>query len=117
MATIMIAVTTVGSAGSATGNAAAAEVREGFLTKICVPNLENTADLTVEEEQPDGTYVTIWTKNDITGQVYPVHITTYSEAGADSGQKAFYHVTGRLKATLAQDDAGTRKVVFGIVPL
>jgi len=117
MATIMIAVTTVGANGSATGNATASEVREGFLTKVCVPDLANTADLTIAEEQPDGTYVTIWAKTNITGQVYPVLLTAYQGDGSDAGQKASYHVTGRLKATLAEDDAGTRKVIFGIVPL
>lgn len=117
MPVISIDVTTVGTAGNATGYAAANVVKEGFWTKLVLPDLANTADITIAEEQPDGTFVTIWAKANVTAQVYPVQLTSYGDAGADSGQKVFYHVTGRLKVTIEQADAGTWQVVFGLIPV
>lgn len=120
MSSVQIPVTTTGSNGSATGNATAEKLIEGMLTSIRVQSsgVPTTSDITIAEEQPDGNYINVVVLTNVASQVrLDIQVPTYGAAGAATGQYAYPHITGKLKATIAQANAATINVILGIIPI
>jgi hypothetical protein len=112
-----IPVTLSGVNGSATGNNTAGYDVEGMITHFVIPDLADTSDVTISEQQENGDYVAVLTFSNVTARRYDTQVTTYDEAGADSGQKAYPHITGRLKVTIEGSNAGTVNVGIGIITI
>lgn len=117
------AVTTTGSAGSATGdsgvvtsNGAGSSLPTGFLVEIYVDfhaSAPSTTDTTISEVLPNGSSLrTILTlTNTNTDGVYAVKIPSYNTTGTASGSDLVYpNIGSSWKVTVAQCDALTAAV-------